>query len=66
MSGTVLRLPYITVKFNFQPDLGKVAFIVISITDDKTKNQKGSFSLSKQHLLPINFKEEEKLEKQRG
>ena len=60
MSGTVLGLPYITIKLNFQPDLGKITFIVIPIIHYKTKNHKGSFSLFSQHLLPINFKEEEK------
>lgn len=60
VSGTVLGLLYATIKFNFQPNLGKAAFTINSITDDQTENQKRSFSLFCQHSLPIHLKEEEK------
>lgn len=54
----------IIIKFHFQSDLGKVVSIVITIIEYKTKNQKGSFSLFNQLLLPSNLREEEKEEEE--
>lgn len=61
--ASTVCLPYITTNFR------KVAFIAIIITDDKTKNQKGSLCLNHEDLLPPNLKQKEKWEEikeQRG
>lgn len=58
MLVTLQILPYIIMT-----NLRNVVFIVITITDDETENQKGSFSLYNQHLFPTSLKEEKEEEK---